>query len=203
MKHKNETNCPVEVTDDSAGSDANESVSESATDLNESRDIVRSGVREFGSEQQQWVETALAFGTPYDLVVSLFLDRFPEYGTGACSPEELKRVLRQRIKHANTSKARVSYDRIREKESLIEELFEYFPVINVIPQVVRLQELFDTPDLRPSEVLKVIDSAQRLRDKILGDDVGSSSGKPKSVWEKDDSEILGDLKLGGKKNVGA
>jgi len=163
----------------------------------------RTGVDEFGAEQQAWVETALAFGMPYDMIVDKFLEEFSEYKTDVCSEDALKRILRQRIKHANTSTGRKSYARIREKEALIAEILAYFPVINVIPQIIRLQSLFDTPDLRPTEYLKVIEAAQRLRKEILGDGGEVSGGMSGSIWEKPDSEVLGNIRFGSQKDVGA
>lgn len=203
MKHENEPTISAEVADDVDVSEDSDDVAETDFAADGSRRGKRTGVDEFGVAQQAWVETALAFGMPYDMIVDKFLEEFSEYKTDVCSEDELKRILRQRIKHANTSTERKSYDRIREKEALIEEIIAYFPVINVIPQIIRLQELFDTPDLRPTEYLKVIEAAQRLRKEILGDDADFSSGKSGSVWEKPDSEVLGNIRFGSKKNVGA
>ena len=202
MKNRNELTIPTEKSDEVEGTEDSQDDTASAKAADGSCRGKRTGVDEFGAEQQAWVETALALGMPYDMVVDKFLEAFSEYETDVCSEDELKRVLRQRIKHANTSTVRESYARIREKEALIEEIFAYFPVINVIPQIIRLQELFDKPDLRPTEYLKVIDAAQRLRKELFGEDSGSH-GKSGSIWEKPDSEVLGDIRFGSKKNVAA
>ncbi|MDE2674707.1 MAG: hypothetical protein OXH65_06320 [Paracoccaceae bacterium] len=196
---KNQSNRPeVEVqSDEVEGVGDNEASSAKAADG--SGRGKRTGVAEFGTAEQEWVETALSLGMPYDMIVKLFLERFDHYQTDVCSSDELKRILRQRIKHANTSTDRVSYARIREKEALIADIFVYFPVINVIPQLIRLQGLFDNEDLRPTEVLKVIDAAQRLREKLLGDDLETSGSKTISIWEKPDSEVLGNIRFGSRK----
>ena len=163
--------------------------------------VRRSGVKEFGTEEQEWVELALAIGMSYDAVVNAFLSKYPEYRDLDYSDVDLKDILRKRVKAANTKTKRSSYGRIREKSDELEVLCSEFPVMNPFPQIAKLQELFDTSDLRPTEYLKVIEAAQRLRKELFGEESGFSSGKPGSVWEQEDSEVLGNIRFGSKKNV--
>lgn len=201
MKIQRETTSLTEIEDESR--DDNKDVSEAATDEDDAGGTKRSGVREFGLGEMEWIELALAIGMSYDAIVKAFLSKYPEYYCQDYSEAELHNILRKRIKEANTSRRRVNYERIRDKQVEIEELISEFPVMNIFPQVAKLQEIFDRNDLKPTEALKVIDAAQRLREKILGADGEVSSSKTKSIWEKEDEEVLGTLKLGGKKNVGA
>lgn len=199
MKNQNSPSVSETPSDDVEG----RQVSEQSHDPTEEQgQMRRSGVKEFGSEEMEWVELALAIGMSYDGIAKAFLSKYPEYCCPDYSQSELHEILRKRIKEANTSCRRPSYERIRDKQTEIEDLICEFPVMNIFPQVAKLQELFDKDDLKPTEALKVIDAAQRLREKILSADREVSSGKIKSVWEKDDAEVLGTTKLGRKKDVG-
>lgn len=161
--------------------------------------VSRSGVKEFNTEAMDWIELALAIGMPYDAVVNAFLKRYPEYRSSDHSDDALKRILRKRIKEANTSTRRKNYARIRDKSQELEMLCSEFGVMNPFPQIAKLQELFDTDDLRPTEYLKVIEAAQRLRKELFGDDLETSGSKTISIWEKPDSEILGNIRFGSRK----
>lgn len=116
----------------------------------------------FEGDALKFAETMMALEMPYRLAIDIFSSRFPEYAVhDELTDGEIRKVLQDRFSRMHRDKRRPSHQNVKEKQEILNQCLDCIPVANPFVRLMKLEVLSNDPDLKPTELLKVLDTARK------------------------------------------
>lgn len=120
------------------------------------------------SEAQEFAETLLALGMPYEFAVQSFLDCFPSYLEDSDLTEaEVYEILGNRFKDMRRRTKRLSYHRIKETEASLKKMLDCIPVASPLMRLIELEQMRQDGALKPEQRIKVLAAAAKENERLM------------------------------------